>query len=281
MKTAQYYDSSDYLRDELLAGTGVIGLITGDHLHPPMIDDAEMWRNASQWKRGAAQHVRRLLERAQIGTNDVVLDVGCGIGGATRMLTREFEAQAIGLNISRTQIDTARKLGGSEHYMLADATQIPMRNDVVGCVLSMNMFYHIGDKHAALHEMQRVVTHGGILAFDDWVLTDRAGTDDRKELQQHWNPEPVAWITDDELFDALQDIGFELEQVQDYSHVGRGVMAEYFASTFEEQVRPMIVAHDPVHGNDVATYLRAAIEHTVQLYKEEKMRYLQMIARKL
>lgn len=282
MKTAEYYDASDYLGDDLLAGTGVIGLLTGDQLHPPMIDDAAMWQDVKLWKHGAAEHVRRLLRQAGINAGEVVLDVGCGIGGATRMLTREFDAHAIGLNISRTQIETARRLGDSkERYILADATHIPLPVDRVDCVVTVNMFYHIADKAGALREMLRVTRHGGVLAFDDWVLTEHATEADRAELHQHWNPEPVRWITDDELFAALEDVGYELEQVHDYSNVGRGVMAEHFPDTFEQQVRPMIVAHDPVHGNDVASYLRAAIEHTIRLYQQEKMRYLHIMARKL
>lgn len=280
MKTAEYYDRSDYLGDELLAGTGVIGLITGDQLHPPMIDDPVMWQDALLWKHGAAEHVRRLLERAQINTEDVVLDVGCGVGGATRMLTREFGARGFGVNISETQLHTARKLGKDEQYVLASAEVLPFEAGSFFCVATVNMFYHVADKSAALREMYRVTQQGGVLAFDDWVVTDRVEPRDRTQLHQHWNPEPVEWMTDNALLDAIQDTGFELEQVDDYSAVGRGVMAEHFADTFERQVRPMIVAHDAVHGHDVASYLAAAIEHTIELYKQEKMRYLQIIARK-
>lgn len=280
MKTAEYYDRSDYLGDELLAGTGVIGLISGDQLHPPMIDDSAIWRDASLWKQGAAEHVRRLLVRAQINAADVVLDVGCGVGGAARMLTREFGARAFGVNISGTQLRTARKLGEDERYVLASAEVLPFEAGSFYCVATVNMFYHVADKQQALREMYRVTQPGGVLAFDDWVLTDRAEAHDRKELHQHWNPEPVEWLTDSALLEAIQEAGFELEQVDDFSAVGRGVMAEHFADTFERQVRPMIVAHDAAHGNDVAHYLRAAIDHTIELYKQEKMRYLQLIARK-
>lgn len=280
MKTAEYYDRSDYLGDELLAGTGVIGLITGDQLHPPMIDDPVMWRDASLWKQGAAEHVRRLFKRAAINTGDVVLDVGCGIGGASRMLKREFGARAYGINISETQLRTARKLGSEERYVLASAQVLPFEAASFLCVATVNMFYHLADKAAALREMCRVTQPGGVLAFDDWVLTDVATERDRTELLQHWNPEPARWITDVELFDAIEAAGFELEQVDDYSAVGKGVMAEHFGQTFERQVRPMIVAHDATHGNDVADYLKAAIDHTIELYKQEKMRYLQVIARK-
>ncbi|MGQ0560954.1 MAG: SAM-dependent methyltransferase [Gemmatimonadota bacterium] len=122
-RTSEYYDSANYLDDELLRGTGVVGLLSGDQLHPPMVDDAEIWKHSARWKEGGAESVRRLLRKAKIRPDDLVLDVGCGIGGATRMLTHEFGARPIGLNISEEQMRTARKLGG-QTYLKGNAEQL-------------------------------------------------------------------------------------------------------------------------------------------------------------
>lgn len=279
MNTAEYYDSSNYLDDELLRGTGVVGLISGDQLHPPMVDDAGMWKDFRKWKQGAAESVRRLLRHAGIKSDDAVLDVGCGIGGAARMLSREFRAVPIGLNISEGQIGTARKLG-NEIYVKGRAEAIPLNSNTVDSVLTVNMFYHIPRKSASLREMFRVTRPGGTLAFDDWVVTAQATEEDRKDLQDHWNPEPVTWITDTQLQTEITSAGYTIERIDDYAHVGRGVMAAHFGTTFEREVRPLILREDPVHGASVADYLRAAIEHTIEMYQQEKMKYLQIVARK-
>jgi ubiquinone/menaquinone biosynthesis C-methylase UbiE len=280
LDTSEYYDTAIYADDELLRGSGVIGLISGDQLHPPMVDDPEIWSNSRRWQQGGEESVRRLLKRAAIRPADLVLDVGCGIGGATRMVGREFGGHAIGLNISEQQLRTARKWSSAESYVKATAEQIPLASRSVHCVLTVNMFYHVGDKRAALREMFRVTTSGGKLAFDDWVVTDRASDADRAQLLEHWNPEPTPWITDRELGTVISDVGYEIQSIEDYASVGRGVMAEHFAPTFEREVRALIVRHDPLHGQLVADHLRAAIDHTIRLYIEGKMRYLQIIARK-
>ncbi|MGQ0562173.1 MAG: class I SAM-dependent methyltransferase [Gemmatimonadota bacterium] len=279
MKTAEYYDRANYVDDELLRGTGVIGLLAGDQLHPPMVDDPEIWRNSGRWQHGAAESVRRLLRNAGIQPGDLVLDVGCGIGGATRMLTREFGARAIGLNISEEQMRTARKLG-NESYIKGSAEEISVRSNSVAAVLSVNMFYHLFAHFASLREMMRITRSRGVLAFDDWVLTDRATEEDRRQLNLHWNPEPVRWITDEELLGTMQAAGYVVEGIDDLSRVGRGVMAEHFGPTFEVQVRPMLVAHDPQHGAAVADHVKQAIDHTIELYREHKLRYLQIVASK-
>jgi SAM-dependent methyltransferase len=278
-KTAAYYDASVFLDDELLRGTGVVGLISGDQLHPPMVDDAAMWQDLRQWKLGAAESVRRLIRNAGIEHGDIVLDVGCGIGGATRMLGNEFQAIAIGLNISEEQMRTARKLK-NDFYVKGSAEEIPVKSDAVDSVLTVNMFYHIRRKSVSLCEMFRVTRPGGTLAFDDWVVTAKAADQDHADLQQHWNPEPVRWITDQELEREITNAGYDIERIDDFSHVGRGVMAEHFGPTFEREVRPLILEQDPVHGESVAHYLRAAIDHTIEMYRQEKMTYLQIVARK-
>ena len=279
MKTAEYYDNSNYADDELLRGTGVVGLISGDHLHPPMVDHAEIWKDSKRWKEGAADSVRRLLQRAGIAQGNAVLDVGCGVGGTVRLLQREFGAQAIGLNISETQLVTARKLGRGA-YVKADIRAIPFGSNCMDAVTSINMFYHVADHAAALREMFRVLEPRGVLAFDDWILTENAQDADQRELNLHWNPEPVRWIRDVELMDLLNEIGFAVEDIADVTHVGRGVMHEHFASTFEREVRPLIESADPQYGTAVADHFKAAVEHTIRMYREERMRYLQIVARK-
>ncbi|HEX6064434.1 MAG TPA: class I SAM-dependent methyltransferase [Longimicrobiales bacterium] len=279
MKTAEYYDNSNYADDELLRGTGVIGLISGDHLHPPMVDDPELWKHSQRWRDGAAQSVRRLVERAGIAPGTTVLDVGCGVGGTVRLLQREFAVRALGLNISETQIATARKLGPGA-YVKGSITAIPIRANCLDAVTSINMFYHIADHATALGEMFRVLRPRGALAFDDWMLTENASDADQRELNTHWNPEPVRWIRDVELMDLLNQTGFAVEDITDLTGIGRGVMHEHFADTFEREVRPLIESADPRYGTAVADHFKAAVEHTIRMYREERMRYLQIVARK-
>jgi ubiquinone/menaquinone biosynthesis C-methylase UbiE len=279
MKTAEYYDNSNYADDELLRGTGVVGLISGDHLHPPMVDDAEIWKDSKRWREGAAESVRRLLQRATILPGSSVLDLGCGIGGTVRMLQREFSAHALGLNISETQIATARKLGPGA-YVKAGISAIPIRSNCLDAVTCINMFYHVADHAAALREMFRVLEPGGALAFDDWLLTENARDADQRELNTHWNPEPVRWVHDVELMDLLDQTGFAVEDTTDVTNVGQGVMHEHFADTFEREVRPLIESADPQYGTAVADHFKAAVEHTIRMYCEERMRYLQIVARK-
>lgn len=278
-RAAEYYDAA-WLDGVPLPGTGIVGLMLGDQLHPPMVDDAGVWGDGARWVEGARECTRRLARMAEIGPADTMLDVGCGVGGAVRQVSAETGCRAAGLNVSALQLATARSLGGPAGrigYLRGDAQRIPARDGAFTCAWTFNMFYHIPDKHLALREMHRVVAPGGRLAFDDWVLTDAADDADRAELRHHWSSPD--WMTDGELLDAIHRAGFTLRgRPADWTHVGAGVMRRLFATTYDRDFAPRIHALDATWGQRMAEDFKAAIQHTIDLYASGRLRYLQLVA---
>jgi SAM-dependent methyltransferase len=278
-RAAEYYDAA-WLDGVELPGTGIVGLMLGDQLHPPMVDDAGVWGSGPRWVEGARECTRRLARMAGIGPADTVLDIGCGVGGAVRQVSAEFGCRAVGLNVSALQLRTAASLSasaGRTAYVLGDAQRIPARDGAFTCAWTFNMFYHIPDKPRALREMHRVLAPGGRLAFDDWVLTPAADGADRAELRHHWSSPD--WMTDAELLDAIHAAGLELRgEPADYTHVGAGVMRRLFASTYDRDFAPRIRALDAAWGQRMADDFRDAVQHTIDLYASGRLRYLQLVA---
>ena len=278
-RAAEYYDSA-WLNGVELPGTGIVGLMLGDQLHPPMVDDDGVWGSGPRWVEGARECTRRLARLAGIGPADVMLDIGCGVGGAVRQVSAELGCRAVGLNVSALQLRTAAGLGGPAGrigYLLGDAQRIPARDGAFTCAWTFNMFYHIPDKPLALREMRRVLGPGGRLAFDDWVLTPAADAADHAELRHHWSSPD--WMTDAQLLAALHDAGFDVRgEPVDYTHVGAGVMRRLFASTYDRDFAPRIRALDARWGERMAADFKAAVQHTIDLYASGRLRYLQLVA---
>jgi SAM-dependent methyltransferase len=278
-RAAEYYDAA-WLDGVELPGTGIVGLMLGDQLHPPMVDDAGVWGSGPRWVEGARECTRRLAAMAGIGPGDTVLDVGCGVGGAVRQVSAESGCRAVGLNVSALQLRTATSLGGPAGrtaYLLGDAQRIPVRDGAFTCAWTFNMFYHIPHKPRALREMHRVLAPGGRLAFDDWVLTEDADAADRAALRHHWSSPD--WMTDGELLDAIRHAGFDLRgEPADYTRVGAGVMRRLFASTYDRDFAPRIRALDEAWGQRMADDFRDAVQHTIDLYASGRLRYLQLVA---
>jgi len=60
------------------------------------------------------QLIQLLLQCSSLARNSRILDVGCGLGGTTRYLAREYGCSATGITISGNQVQLARKLTTQE-----------------------------------------------------------------------------------------------------------------------------------------------------------------------
>ena len=128
----------------------------------------------------------------EMGIHDVrVLDVGCGIGGPSRMLAAEFNCTVTGIDISHEFIRTAQKLSelvglkDKTEFIQADALNLPFENDSFDVVWTQHVQMNIHDKAKFYAEIRRVLTDGGKLIYYDIFKTDGQDVD-----------YPVPWAND-------------------------------------------------------------------------------------
>ena len=280
---SDYYEWEDKIGKTVgLEGAGIIGIILGDQLHPPMVYDKKIWKDGRKWREGALICVRRLAEVADV-KGKKILDVGCGVGGPGRILATEYDCNVASINISGTQLRTSKRITleqGIEEkvlYVRADAESIPFRNSYFDVIWTFNMFYHVQDKKRAIQEFNRTLREKGTLAFDDWTLTDKIDEGEHNLLKHDWVS--GEWIDDKSLFALLESNGFEINHCEDYSRV-HSLMSSYFSPVFERRFKKKIRKIDKFWGNMTSNHFKRAVERTIQFYKEDKMRYLQIVATK-
>lgn len=121
----------------------------------------------------------RLRAAAGIGTDDRVLDIGCGSGQTTRDAARSATSgSALGVDLSRPMVDRARRLRGEEGipnvtFDLADAQVHPFapRDFTVGLSRFGTMFFT--DPVAAFTNIGRALRPGARLVQVVWQDNDR------------------------------------------------------------------------------------------------------------
>ncbi|HZO14537.1 MAG TPA: methyltransferase domain-containing protein [Polyangiaceae bacterium] len=128
---------------------------------------------------GIAKAHRALIAQASLGSNDRVLEVGCGTGNLVLLLKKlRPGADVVGLDPDAKALSRARKkaLRASVSIQFDEgfADAMPYEDDSFDRVLSSFMFHHLEDKTPALREIRRVLKPGGRLE-----LLDFAGHDDR------------------------------------------------------------------------------------------------------
>lgn len=154
-----------------------------------------------------------------------ILDAGCGLGGACRMLAEEYGCDVTGIDITGDYIRTAQQLStltGLQHatrFVQGSVLALPFNNNSFDIVWTQHVQMNIADKKTLYTEIERVLTSGGRFIYYDILSHDH--------LPVHF---PVPWaadasmsslITSQQLHTLLHDTGFQRIQVKD--ETGKGI----------------------------------------------------------
>ncbi len=140
------------------------------------------------WERGR-EELDQMLEAvdARVTGDDVVLDIGCGLGRLTRVLAQRAD-QAIGLDVSPEMLEQARAYNAeldNVTWLQGDGTGLTGVADAsVSACVSLVVFQHIPDPAITMgyiREIGRVLQPGGWAAFqvsnDPWIHRRRFDRD--------------------------------------------------------------------------------------------------------
>lgn len=126
---------------------------------------------------GGPDEVARLLEGMDL-TNATVLDIGCGAGGVTVALARDFgAARVIGIDVEVPVCTAARKrveahgLSSAIDIRKVDPGPLPFEDATFDHVFSKDSIVHIPDKSALAEEAFRVLKPGGWFVASDWLTS--------------------------------------------------------------------------------------------------------------
>jgi len=108
-------------------------------------------------------HWRPIISRAinQYCQNKFTLDLGCGTGACLPIIVKQTP-DFLGLDNSPVMLKYAQRKYGNLNMMLGDAHHLPIRSDVLDCVVAIGLFEYI-ERIPVLKEINRVLKSGGIV----------------------------------------------------------------------------------------------------------------------
>src|SRR6266404_1267290 len=133
------------------------------------------WAQAGEGENMLNHHLditEKTLRLMDLRPGERVLDLGCGSGWATRLLSRlvgdgpEGFGQVVGLDVSDEMVRQARAASKDFEnilYVWGSAQQIPWEENFFDKVLSVESFYYYADQDRALFELFRVMAPHGRL----------------------------------------------------------------------------------------------------------------------
>lgn len=154
---------------------GILEFYWGEHIHLGHYGSPPRNKDFLQSKSDFVHEMVRWGRLDQLPSGTTVLDVGCGIGGSSRMLAREYGFAVTGVTISPQQVRRAQELTAPEvnaRFQVDDALALSFPDDSFDVVWSVEAGPHMPDKAQFARELMRVLKPGGILVVADWNQRD-------------------------------------------------------------------------------------------------------------
>ena len=163
---ASAYDS--WTQDKLLER------LWGEHIHLGFYPS----NKNIDFREAKVQFVHELVSWSgldRLPTGSRVLDLGCGIGGSSRILANYYGFNVTGITISPAQVKRAKELTPYEckcNFKVMDALDLKFEEGIFDGVWSVEAGAHMNNKTKFADQMLRTLRPGGYLALADWNSRD-------------------------------------------------------------------------------------------------------------
>jgi len=164
---ASSYDS--WTNDRLLEN------LWGEHIHLGFYEKSRINKDFRKAKIDFVHELVHWSGMNQLPKGSRILDVGCGIGGSSRILSNYYGFEVVGISISKEQIKRANQLTiDQEHcrFEVMNALDLGFEEGSFDGIWSVEAGPHILEKQKFADEMLRVLRPGGVLAIADWNQKD-------------------------------------------------------------------------------------------------------------
>eukprot|EP01083_Nonionella_stella_P044562 119962_1 len=179
------------------------------------------------------RHEHYLALQLNIKANDVVLDLGCGIGGPMRNISQFTGAKITGVTINQYQVNRGnelnKQLGFGEDCVLQQGDFCKLsafKDNSFDKVFAIESTCHAPDRCKVYEQVYRVLKPGGVFASYEWVLNeDKFDPNNKGHLQIKYEVEKgnalPDLITDKECVQCFKESGFEIVRTTDLDQLCR------------------------------------------------------------
>ena len=123
--------------------------------------------------------LRRIAAFAETSPGEKLLDIGCGKGGPGLKLAEELQLQLTGIDIIPEAIDQANafasqfNLAYPAHFQIGGFMDIPVAENSMDCVISIDSLWAAPDKIQALAAIKNILKPGGRFIYTSWDLLEQ------------------------------------------------------------------------------------------------------------
>ena len=166
---------------------------------------------------------REMAWIAEICPDHLVLDAGCGVGGAAFYLAKNFGCNVTGITLSQKHLDYAEKSRQSSNekdlivFDLQDFTKTTFRDNTFDFVWACESLCHADLKTQFIDEVFRVLKPSGKLILSDYFLSEK-GIEDKNRYIRNWGESWAisSFITETNFLNEIVRCNFRILQNLDF-----------------------------------------------------------------
>lgn len=226
------------------AGVSLDGLTTADLA---LVDEFHVGG------RPATQH---LLDQLELSPGAEVLDIGCGIGGASRLCAETYGAQVTGIDLTPTYVEVAQwltdRVGLADRvtHRVANAAELPFKKRTFDAAYLLHVGMNVADKTGLFASVGPVLQRGARLGIYDLM---RVGFGDLTFPQPWSRLTTTSFLAPADSYAAsLEAADFEVVACHDRTEAVVGVVTA-LAGRIEDGAAPPPLGLHLVMGPDFGT----------------------------
>ena len=180
---------------------------------------------AEPFYQAIARHEHYLAHMMNLRDDMKVLDVGCGVGGPAREISKFSGANVTGLNNNDYQIERATRYAVREglahklNFVKGDFMQMSFPANTFDAVYAIEATVHAPSLEGVYGQIFRVLKPGGVFGVYEWLMTENYDNSNTAHREIRLGIEQGDGISNmvkiSEALAAMKAVGFELELHED------------------------------------------------------------------
>lgn len=185
---------------------------------------------------GGADHVLQMVKPMTLTSAKSMLDIGCGLGGATRAIAKTFGTWVVGMEASPalaaagmqySEMAGLAKKAPVQHF---DPATIEFPAKKYDAVCLRNIFSSLADKHRMLAQVEKALRPGGSILVSDFALAEPGKSSPALKTWSDAEDHPPLLCTLADFKREFQELKLDTRVAEDMTAEFRGIVVQGWAN---------------------------------------------------